>query len=90
MLKSSWEGTAVCVDPCVENWHFIAEMVREGGGFHECVERGRGLQDGRSGIANQPNRFADRVVKKLSILVSRLCGKDNRILMLFFLVSSVR
>jgi len=32
-VKSALGGTAVCVDPCLENWHFIAEMVREGGGF---------------------------------------------------------
>jgi len=32
-VRSSLGGTAVCVDPCVENWHFIAEMVREGGRF---------------------------------------------------------
>jgi Zn-dependent peptidase ImmA (M78 family) len=32
-VRSSLGGTAVCVDPCVENWHFIADMVREGGGF---------------------------------------------------------
>jgi hypothetical protein len=32
-VKSSLGGTAVCVDPCVKNWHFIADMVREGGGF---------------------------------------------------------
>ena len=32
-VRSSLGGTAVCVDPCVENWHFIADMLREGGGF---------------------------------------------------------
>lgn len=32
-VKSALGGTAACVDPCVENWHFIADMVREGGGF---------------------------------------------------------
>jgi Zn-dependent peptidase ImmA (M78 family) len=32
-VKSSLGGTGVCVDPCVENWHFIADMMREGGGF---------------------------------------------------------
>ena len=32
-VKSAFGGTAVCVDPCVENWHFIADMMREGGGF---------------------------------------------------------
>jgi Zn-dependent peptidase ImmA (M78 family) len=32
-VKSSLGGTAVCVDPCVENWHFIADMMREAGGF---------------------------------------------------------
>lgn len=32
-VKSVFGGTAVCVDPCAENWHFIADMVREGGGF---------------------------------------------------------
>ena len=26
-------GTAACVDPCVENWHFIAGAVSEAGGF---------------------------------------------------------
>lgn len=26
-------GTSVCVDPCVQNWHFIADAVREAGGF---------------------------------------------------------
>ena len=31
--RSTLGGTAVCVDPCVENWHFIADLVREGGGF---------------------------------------------------------
>ena len=31
--RSSLGGKAVCVDPCVENWHFIADIVREGGGF---------------------------------------------------------
>jgi Zn-dependent peptidase ImmA (M78 family) len=32
-VRSSFGGTAICVDPCVENWHFIADMLREGGGF---------------------------------------------------------
>jgi hypothetical protein len=32
-VRSSFGGTAVCVDACVENWHFIADMVRQGGGF---------------------------------------------------------
>ncbi|MBN2032274.1 MAG: ImmA/IrrE family metallo-endopeptidase [Deltaproteobacteria bacterium] len=32
-VKSALGGTGVCIDPCLENWHFIAEMVREGGGF---------------------------------------------------------
>jgi len=32
-VRSSLGGTGVCVDPCVENWHFIADMMREGGGF---------------------------------------------------------
>jgi len=32
-VKSSLGGTAVCVDPCVENWHFIADMMRESGRF---------------------------------------------------------
>mgnify|MGYP000106110723 CR=1 FL=1 len=32
-VRSSLGGTGVCVDPCVENWHFIADMVRERGGF---------------------------------------------------------
>ena len=26
-------GTSVCVDPCVRNWPFIADAVREAGGF---------------------------------------------------------
>jgi hypothetical protein len=32
-LRSRLGGTAVCVDPCVQNWHFIADAVREAGGF---------------------------------------------------------
>jgi len=33
-VRSCLGGTAVCVDPCVENWHFIADAVREAGGFN--------------------------------------------------------
>ena len=32
-VRSCLGGTAVCVDPCVQNWHFIADAVREAGGF---------------------------------------------------------
>jgi hypothetical protein len=32
-VKSALGGTALCVDPCAENWHFIADMVRGEGGF---------------------------------------------------------
>jgi hypothetical protein len=32
-VRSCFGGTAVCVDPCVENWHFIAGAVCEAGGF---------------------------------------------------------
>jgi len=32
-VRSCLGGTAVCIDPCVENWHFIADAVREAGGF---------------------------------------------------------
>jgi len=32
-VKSCLGGTSVCIDPCVENWHFIADAVREAGGF---------------------------------------------------------
>lgn len=32
-VRSRLGGTSVCVDPCVENWHFIADAVREAGGF---------------------------------------------------------
>ena len=32
-IKSSFGGTALCIDPCVENWHLIAAMVCEAGGF---------------------------------------------------------
>lgn len=32
-IKSSFGGTAVCIDPCVQNWHLIADMTREAGGF---------------------------------------------------------
>jgi hypothetical protein len=32
-VKSSFGGTSSFIDPCVENWHFMAEMVREAGGF---------------------------------------------------------
>lgn len=32
-VKSALGGTAVCIDPCVKNWHFIADMVRESGRF---------------------------------------------------------
>ena len=32
-VRSCLGGTGVCVDPCVENWPFIADAVREAGGF---------------------------------------------------------
>jgi Zn-dependent peptidase ImmA (M78 family) len=32
-IRSSLGGTSLCVDPCVENWHLIADLVRETGGF---------------------------------------------------------
>ena len=32
-IRSAFGGMASCIDPCVENWHFIADMVREAGGF---------------------------------------------------------
>ena len=32
-VRSSFGGTAQCVDPCVENWHLIADVVREAGDF---------------------------------------------------------
>lgn len=32
-IKSSFGTTAIYIDPCVENWHFIAAMVCEAGGF---------------------------------------------------------
>jgi len=32
-VKSSFGGTSVCIDPCVQNWHWIAHMVREAGRF---------------------------------------------------------
>jgi hypothetical protein len=32
-VRSRLGGTSVCVDPCVRNWPFIAETVREAGGF---------------------------------------------------------
>jgi len=32
-VRSRLGGTAVCVDPCVQNWPFIADAVREAGGF---------------------------------------------------------
>lgn len=32
-VRSRLGGTAVCVDPCVKNWHYIADAVREAGGF---------------------------------------------------------
>jgi Zn-dependent peptidase ImmA (M78 family) len=32
-VRSRLGGTSVCVDPCVENWHLIAEAVREAGSF---------------------------------------------------------
>jgi len=32
-IRSRLGGTAACVDPCVANWHFIADAVREAGGF---------------------------------------------------------
>jgi hypothetical protein len=32
-IKSSFGNTAIYIDPCVENWHFIASMVCEAGGF---------------------------------------------------------
>jgi len=32
-VRSSFGGTSLCVDPCVENWHLIADLVRENGGF---------------------------------------------------------
>jgi hypothetical protein len=38
-VKSAFWGTSVCVDPCVENWHFIAAMVCEAGGFTNCSKQ---------------------------------------------------
>jgi Zn-dependent peptidase ImmA (M78 family) len=32
-VKSSFGGTSVCIDPCVENWHLLAQMACEAGGF---------------------------------------------------------
>jgi len=32
-VRSRLGGTGVCVDPCVENWPFISDAVREAGGF---------------------------------------------------------
>ena len=32
-VSSSLGGTAVCIDPCVQNWHLIAELVCEAGDF---------------------------------------------------------
>ena len=32
-VRSRLGGTAVCVDPCVQNWPFIADAIREAGGF---------------------------------------------------------
>jgi Zn-dependent peptidase ImmA (M78 family) len=32
-VRSRLGGTAVCIDPCVKNWPFIADTVREAGGF---------------------------------------------------------
>jgi len=32
-VTSRLGGTSVCVDPCVRNWPFIADTVREAGGF---------------------------------------------------------
>jgi hypothetical protein len=32
-VRSCLGGTAVYIEPCVENWHFIADAVREAGGF---------------------------------------------------------
>jgi len=32
-VSSRLGSTGVCVDPCVSNWRFIAETVREAGGF---------------------------------------------------------
>lgn len=32
-IKSALGATSLCVDPCVENWHLIADMVCEAGGF---------------------------------------------------------
>lgn len=32
-VRSALGGTRHCVDPCAENWHYIAEYVCEAGGF---------------------------------------------------------
>ncbi len=32
-VKSAIGATSICVDPCVENWHLIAAMICEAGGF---------------------------------------------------------
>jgi Zn-dependent peptidase ImmA (M78 family) len=32
-VRSCFGGTALCVDPCVENWHFIADAICQAGGF---------------------------------------------------------
>jgi Zn-dependent peptidase ImmA (M78 family) len=32
-VLSSLGGTALCIDPCVQNWTLIADVVREAGGF---------------------------------------------------------
>ena len=37
--KSALGGTSMCVDACVENWHLIADMVCEAGGFRNVSKQ---------------------------------------------------
>jgi len=38
-IKSALGATSLCVDPCVENWHLIADMVCEAGGFQNVSKQ---------------------------------------------------
>ena len=49
-IKSAFGGTAFCVDPCVENWHFIASLVCEAGGFTNVSKQAMAIRMQELGV----------------------------------------
>jgi Zn-dependent peptidase ImmA (M78 family) len=43
-VKSSFAGTSLCIDPCVENWHLIAAEVMAAGGFSNVSKQAMALR----------------------------------------------